>query len=126
MSETRPKITSTSFVLAVPDIKRTGDWWVEVMGFALEMEPDGWRFVARDGCRVMLGECPDAIPPVELGDHQYFGYIEMDDIDAYHKEVAPRGADILFPPVDRPWGMREMGVRTPDGHPICFGMEIAG
>jgi len=25
---------------------------------------------------------------------------------------------------DKPWGMREFGVRTPDGHRIMFGQEL--
>ena len=124
MTEAKPTITATNFVLAVPNLQRTGDWWIDVMGFQLQMEPDGWRFVARDGCCIMLGECPDAIPPADLGDHQYFAYLEFDDIDAYHEEIAARGADIMFPPTDKPWGMREMGVRTPDGHRLCCGMVL--
>lgn len=119
-------ITGMSFVLAVPDVARTATWWIEVMGFALQMQPDGWRFVGRDDCTIMLGECPDAVPVADLGDHQYFGYIRMDDIDAYHAEIAGRAVDIMFGPVDRPWGMREMAVRTPDGHRVMFAQMLAG
>ena len=118
------KITDMSYVLAVPDVKKTADWWIGVMGFRLQMEPEGWRFVVRDRCRIMLGECPDAIPPKDLGDHSYFAYIELDDLDAYHAEIAPRGAEILAGPADKPWGMREMAVRTPDGHRVMFGMDL--
>jgi hypothetical protein len=25
---------------------------------------------------------------------------------------------------DKPWGLREFGVMTPDGHRICFAQEI--
>lgn len=118
------KIVHHSYVLAVPDIRRTADWWVQVMGFAVEMEPDGWIFVARGPCRIMLGECPDAIPPADLGDHSYFAYITVDDLDAYHAEIAPRGAEILAGPGDKPWGMRELAIRTPDGHRIMFGQDL--
>jgi catechol 2,3-dioxygenase-like lactoylglutathione lyase family enzyme len=128
MEQTEPqaRIMGTSFVLAVPDVARTAAWWIEAMGFALRMQPEGWRFVGRDGCTIMLGECPDATPVTDLGDHQYFGYIEIDDLDAYHAEIGGRGVDIMFGPVDRPWGMREMAVRTPDGHRVVFGQELTG
>ena len=118
------KITATHFVLAVPDAVATARWWVDVMGFALAMEPDGWQFVRRDGSMIMLGTCPDAIPPADLGDHSYFAYFEVDDVDAYHAEIGPRGADIVAPPADKPWGMREMAVRSPDGHRMVFGKDL--
>lgn len=120
----RPKIMNTSFVLAVPDIAEAERFWCDVLGFKVQQEPDGWCFVARDNCRVMMGECPDAIAPGALGDHSYFAYIILDDIAAYHAEIAPRGAEILAGPADQPWGMREMAVRTPDGHRIMFGEEL--
>lgn len=120
-----PRITGISFVLAVPDLDATARWWVETMGFELVLEIDGWAFVQADDCLIRLGECPGALPPAAIGDHQYFGYIEIEGVDAYHDEIADAGAEILFEPVDRPWGMREMAVRTPDGHRVMFAEPVA-
>ena len=117
-------ITGASFVLAVPDVDRTAAWWIDVMGFEPWMEPEGWRFVRRGACRIMLGECPDAIAPAALGDHQYFAYIFVDDLDAYHAEIRDGEVDIIAPPSEKPWGMREMPVRTPDGHRVMFGQDL--
>lgn len=118
------KIAHTSFVLAVPDLNQASAYWREVLGFTRQVEPPGWEFLVRDGCRLMLGECPDDLPPAELGSHSYFGYIVVDDLDAFHAEIAPRGAIISSPPTDQPWGMREMAVRTPDGHRVMFGQSL--
>lgn len=115
----------TSFVLAVPDAGATAKWWVDVMGFARVLEPEGWVFVQREECLIRLGSCPDAIPPRDLGDHQYFGYVEIDAIDLFHRDISERGADILFPPTTQPWDMREMGVRTPDGHRVMFAQNVS-
>lgn len=120
----RAEVQALHFVLAVPDVTRTARWWTEAMGFTLWMEPDGWKFVRRGGCSIMLGECPEAIPPAELGDHSYFAYVVLDDLDAYHAEIAGNDVDILSGPVDKPWGMREMAVRTPDGHRVMFGQDL--
>jgi catechol 2,3-dioxygenase-like lactoylglutathione lyase family enzyme len=122
----RASVTATSFVLAVPDVARTAKWWIDVMGFEPWMEPEGWRFVRRGACHIMLGECPDAIPPADLGDHQYFAYIYVDDLHRYHAEIKDKGADIISGPEDKSWGMREMAVRTPDGHRVMFGEELGG
>ncbi len=116
-------ITRTSFVLAVPNLARASAYWCEVLGFASELRPEGWDFVGRDGCRVMLGECPDDLPPSALGSHNYFGYFVLDDLDGYHAEIAARGALIKMPPKDRPWGIREMIVETPDGHRMVFAQQ---
>lgn len=120
----RADVRATHFVLAVPDVARTARWWTEAMGFTLWMEPDGWKFVRRGSCSIMLGECPDAIPPADLGDHSYFAYVELDDLDSYHAEIADKDVEILSGPADKPWGMREMAVRTPDGHRVMFGQDL--
>ena len=118
------KMTGCTYVLAVPDLAPTARWWTQCMGFEAWLDVDGWAFLRRDGCYLRIGECPDAIPPRDLGDHQYFAYVELDDVDAYHAEIAGPGVDIIHPPEDRPWGMREMAVRTPDGHRIMFATEL--
>jgi uncharacterized glyoxalase superfamily protein PhnB len=120
-----PTITHMSYVLAVPDLARASAYFRDVLGFTRQAEPPGWDFVVRDGCRVMLGECPDDMAPAELGSHSYFGYIVVDDLDAFHAEIAAKGAIIRKPPADQPWGMREMAVGTPDGHRIMFAQPLA-
>ena len=122
--ERRAGILRNYHVLAVPDIERTARWWIDVMGFRTVMQPEGWHFVGRGQCMIMLGECPDAIDPKDLGDHQYFAYFVVDDLDAYHAEIAPRNPEIRSGPADKPWGMREMAVRTPDGHRVMFGQDL--
>ena len=54
----------------------------------------------------MLGECADAIPPGELGDHSYYGYITVTDVDALYAEYRRAGAELTQPLQSKPWGMR--------------------
>lgn len=109
------------YVLAVHDVERSLRHYVDVLGFSeLRIDAPGWRFVERGPVRIDMGECADALAPSRLGDHSYFARIFVDDLDAYHREIAPRGADIMSGPADRPWGLREMAVRTVDGHRIMF------
>jgi uncharacterized glyoxalase superfamily protein PhnB len=116
-----PRLTPHAYVLAVPDLARSTIYFEDVLGFQrLWDDPGHWQALGRDGVRVMLGRCPDAIPPAKLGDHSYFAYVEVDDLDAFHAEIAAKGAILLFPPKDQPWGRREMGVATPDGHRMMF------
>jgi hypothetical protein len=73
---------------------------------------------------IMLGECPDATPVGGLGDHQYFGYLVVDDADAFYAHCEAEAVDISSHIADKPWKMREFGVRTPDGHRIMIGQEL--
>ncbi len=120
---TKLEVTAQHHVLAVPDIQATAAWWIDMMGFELWMEPDGWKFLRLGDFSIMIGECPDAIAPGDLGDHQYFAYVVLKDVDAYHAAIAACGLEVA-PPSDKPWGMREMPVQTPDGHRIMFGQDL--
>lgn len=118
-------ILLTRFVLAVPDLQRSATFYRDVLGFEIrDLGDPGWRLYVRDACRIMAGECADAIPPADTGDHSYFGYLVVDDIDALHARVVAAGAEIVKALATEPWGMREFGVRTVDGHRIMFGQEV--
>jgi predicted enzyme related to lactoylglutathione lyase len=118
-------IDKSMFVLAVPDLAASAAWYRDVMGFVVrEIGDPGWRIFERDCCRIMAGHCPDALPPAELGDHAYFGYLVVSDAAALHAEVSRKGADVLKPLRDEPWGMREFLLRTVDGHRLMVGQNL--
>ena len=121
-----PTILQNHYVLAVPDVHASAAFFVDALGFTIVQEPPGWVFVKRDNCMIMLGECPDAIPPAQLGDHSYFAYLRVDDADAFLAQVTAAGVQPHHPIADKPWGLREFGVRTPDGHRIMIGHVLGG
>ena len=118
------EITKVRFVLAVLDLKISTDYYTSVLGMTIDFEVAGWSFLSRGSFRVMLGECIDAIAPGELGDHSYYGYITVDDIDALNGEYQQSGAQFTESLANKPWGMREFGIRTIDGHRLMFGQEL--
>jgi hypothetical protein len=59
-----------------------------------------------------------------LGSHNWFGYLEVDDVQGLHDELMGRGA-ICTAPKEAPYGMREIVVTTIDGHRIVFAQERA-
>jgi predicted enzyme related to lactoylglutathione lyase len=114
-----------AFVLAVQDLARSAAYFEDVLGFRLEWkDADDFRLLCRGGVRMMIGHCPNEKPAREIGDHSYIAYLEIDDVDALHAEIAPRGAIIRQPPADKPWRMREMLIATPDGHRIMVGQPL--
>ncbi|MFN8601514.1 MAG: VOC family protein [Candidatus Binatia bacterium] len=114
-------------VIAVPDLARSARFYGDVLGFEVrEVGDPGWRFFVRDGCTIMAGECPDALPPADLGDHSYFAYLEVEGIDRWYDELVGKSVELIKPLRDEPWGMREFGIRTVDGHRIMFGAAVDG
>jgi catechol 2,3-dioxygenase-like lactoylglutathione lyase family enzyme len=114
------RILQNHYVLAVHDAAKLSEFFVS-LGFKVILEPPGWVFVEKDNCMVMLGECPDAALAGELGDHSYFGYLRVDDADDYYRDLTAAGVRILSPISDKPWGMREFSVESPEGHRIMIG-----
>jgi predicted enzyme related to lactoylglutathione lyase len=42
-------------------------------------------------------------------------WLQVRDLDAVGHELEEAGVDIIEPPTDKPWGLREMHIRDPDG-----------
>jgi catechol 2,3-dioxygenase-like lactoylglutathione lyase family enzyme len=118
-------IVASRCVLAVRDLQISTRYYTEVLGFTLDpIDAAGWSFLTRDTFRVMLGECSNEKPASELGDHSYFAYWNVDGVDEFYREIVARGALVNSAPADKPWGLREFGLRTPDGHRITCGEPI--
>ena len=115
----------TYHVIAVPDLARTAQFYADVLGFTVEDVGDpGWRMLVHGNCRIMAGECPDAIPAEQTGDHSYFAYLVVEGIDQYYEDVKAAGGEIIKPLRDEPWGMREFAIQTVDGHRIMAGQQL--
>ena len=119
------QIVNSRYVLAVRDLELSTRYYIEVLGFRKDpIDAAGWSFLTRDCFRVMLGECPDERPAGELGNHSYFAYWNVEGVDELYEELSSRGALVSSRPTDKPWGLREFGFSTPDGHRIVCGQVI--
>ncbi len=111
------------YVLAVPNLERSSAFYRDVLGFEVREMAAGWLLYVKDSCSIMAGECPAALSPQELGDHSYFGYLVVDRVEEYHDRAVAAGAEVVKPLREEPWGMREFGLRTADGHRLMIGSE---
>jgi len=119
------RIVNSRCVLAVRDLEVSTRYYKDVLGFSQDpIDAEGWSFLTRDNFRVMLGECSNVRPESELGDHSYFAYWNIDDVDQFYRDVAARGALVIPEPTDKPWGLWEFSLRTPNGHRITCGQVI--
>jgi uncharacterized glyoxalase superfamily protein PhnB len=113
------------FVIAVRDLAASSEFYRDVLGFDVQEMAPGWCWFASGACSIMAGECPDAVPASELGDHSYFAYLVVDRVDDYYLRATARRAEITKPLRDEPWAMREFGVRTVDGHRLMIGSPLS-
>jgi uncharacterized glyoxalase superfamily protein PhnB len=123
-----PEILRSDPVLAVHDLERSGAWYEAVLGCTLDhVDPGNWVFArspAEAGVTFHLGRCPDDAPAAEIGNHSYLAYLVVDDVDAFHAQAVTHGAEVLKAPTDEPWGMRELALRSPDGHRFMLAQPV--
>ena len=119
-------ITKSAFVLAVPDCHATAEFLIANLGFETVWQlPGMWHTVANGSCEIRMGSCPDAQDPDTLGDHRYFAYLTLTDLEPVLPGLRAAGA-LLREPTDEPWGMREVPIKLPTGHRLMLAMKIGG
>lgn len=97
---------------------------MEKLGFHEEFSVDGWAFLRRGACKLRLGDCPGITPIANVPDHSWFAYLHVQDAATLYQEVVQNGVEIWHQLADKPWGMREFAIVTPDGHRIVFGESL--
>jgi catechol 2,3-dioxygenase-like lactoylglutathione lyase family enzyme len=119
-----PEVLSSTFVLAVRDLAASVRFYVDKLDFIEDFRVDGWAFLSRGACRLRLGHCPGVIPMSHAPDHSWFAYLHVRDAACLYRDCVARGVEVWHPLADKPWGMREFAIVTPDGHRIVFGETV--
>lgn len=112
-------------ILAVEDIEISRVFYIEKMGFKEYLRANGWSFLKRGSLYLRIGHCPGIVPMSKCQDHSLIVQANVDDADAMYREFESTGVDVSAPE-DKPWGMREFGVLTPDGHRFMFTQVLKG
>jgi catechol 2,3-dioxygenase-like lactoylglutathione lyase family enzyme len=106
--------------LPVPDVSAAVDFYVKKLGFRL-------GFTWGD---------PPTIAGVDLGRVQMFlqqgtpnpegcsVYFVVGDADELYEFQRANGVEVVSPPEDRPWGLREYGIRDLHGYRLVFGHHL--
>jgi len=118
------KKTNNSFecitpILNVSDMDKSLDYYVKALGFSIAWqwgEPTGFACVKRDDVEIFM--CEGA-----QGSGACWMSIFVDDVDSLHRDYQVSGANIIQPPTNFPWGVREMNIEDPDGHRFRIGSE---
>jgi predicted enzyme related to lactoylglutathione lyase len=105
-------------VLHVGDVKATAAYYRDVLGFQWDYGDEEYAVVWRDNSAIHLARGGQGTPS---GIH-LFQWVR--DVDAYHREIRDRGAEVIEDPTDRPYRIRELKVRDLNGIEIVFGQDI--
>ncbi len=114
-------------ILFVERIEPSLPLWIEQLGFEKSVEvPEGdhigFVIVQKDGVEVMLQTYAsleqDFKTQPDIGRGSSSLYIEVEDFNDVRKRL--EGADIVVPERVTFYGMREIAIREPGGHLLCF------
>jgi uncharacterized glyoxalase superfamily protein PhnB len=114
-------LRGSATVLTVADVAASVAHYRDVFGFAVCFEygtPLSYACLCRDEVNVHLRS--PRISKHVPGNGCIAIFVR--DVDAVHAELAARGANIVKPPQDYDYGMRDFDVLDLDGNQLVFGM----
>jgi uncharacterized glyoxalase superfamily protein PhnB len=117
--------------LVYPDVGAAVEWLCEAFGFTVRWRAGDHRaqLAVGDGAIVVL-------EPGAAGGADVFGptagvgtshsiMVRVEDVDAHHARARERGARVLRPPADYPYGERQYTAVDVAGHRWAFSQSIA-
>ena len=106
-------------MLQTKDMRRTRDWYISVLGFAVSGERgEEWCELRRDDVAIMFMN-NDHLGPPEATATQY---IRVDDVRGLWASIEDR-CTAEWGPEEMPYGMLEFAIRDPNGYLLSFGQE---
>jgi predicted enzyme related to lactoylglutathione lyase len=107
--------------LEVGDLGATASHLRDVLGFEIDVEDEemGLVLLHRDSVGLAVVRTPN--PGVNETTAAYIG---VTGVEALHDQSLARGARVVAPLTDHPWGMRDFVVELPGGHRVAFGERL--
>lgn len=122
MERSEAMMVGAATVFVVRDITASVAHYRDALGFDVTFEygePIYYACLCRDEVQLHLlaGSATKRLP----GNGGLCIFVR--DVDAAHAELAARGAQVIKPPADYAYGMRDFDVTDLDGNQITFGMQ---
>ena len=91
--------------LAYPDVAEAVAWLCDAFGFKLRVRIGNHRAQLSFGPGALIVKEADGPPPPN-GGATHSVMVRVEDIDRHHEHAVQRGARIIRPPADHPYGER--------------------
>jgi len=118
-------------VLVYEDVAQALDFLCNVFGFSERLRASGpggsvshAQLVIGDGA-AMIGRQGAEFRPPRAGEVSQYVIVHVEDVDAHYQRALERGAKIVQPPGDRPFGERQYTAEDPGGHRWTFSQSVA-
>jgi predicted enzyme related to lactoylglutathione lyase len=113
------EVLSSRVLVHPTDFERSFRFYAENLGLHVYRE---WSSGATRGVVFFLGggflELSGSSRP---GTSESVGvWLQVRDVNAVGRELEEAGVEIIEPPTNKPWGLREMQIRDPDGLSIVI------
>lgn len=116
-------LVGAATIFTVKDIAASLAYYRDALGFDVTFqygEPLYYACLCRDEVSLHIRAPRD---PAWMAGHGAIA-VFVDDVDGLHAELAARGARVVKPPQDYPYGMRDFDVVDLDGNHLTFGMAL--
>lgn len=121
-----------SIATAAPQflVHRLGEslaFYEERLGFSRDfIYEDFYASVSRDGAVIHLKSAPklEAERAHRKAEEHLDAFLPVSGVTELHDELVRRGARIIKPLEERPWGARDFYVEDPDGYILCFSEAV--
>ncbi|HEU5403396.1 MAG TPA: VOC family protein [Terriglobales bacterium] len=122
------RVTGVAPQFLVDDLNRAVAYYCDQLGFQLDFSYQSfYASVTCDGFAIHLKCAPKTLADRghrKQNDH-LDAYISVSGIRDLYRELQTRGARIIKPLREQPWGCLDFYVEDPDGYILCFSEPVA-
>jgi predicted enzyme related to lactoylglutathione lyase len=113
------EVLSSRVLVRPTDLERSFRFYAESLGLHVYRE---WSSGSTRGVVFFLGGgFLELSGSWRTGASESMGlWLQVRDVDAIRHVLEEAGVDIIEPPTEKPWGLREMQIRDPDGLSIVI------
>jgi uncharacterized glyoxalase superfamily protein PhnB len=123
----KPQLASIAPQFLVDDLDGAIAYYRDVLGFAFGEPWGGFYAIGeRDGVEIHLKEAPknaDERTHRHANEH-LDAYVRVKGIDTFYAQCVAKGANIIKPLAEMPWGTKDFFLADPEGYIIAFGEVI--
>jgi uncharacterized glyoxalase superfamily protein PhnB len=122
MTEELPMMVGAATVFVLSDLLESIKHYRDALGFKVTFEygnPTSYACLCRDEVALHLLAARETKRLPGNGSICVF----VNDVDKVHAELSARGANVIKPPQNYDYGMRDFDVVDLDGNHLTFGME---
>ena len=124
----RPTADDVAPVFLVKDIHQSVDWYTNKLGFEVEKvwgEPPAFAMADFGLATIMLKQSANGPRTNHESDpNMWDAYFWVSKLKKLEQAFRENGVDIHRGPEETGYGFRELEIRDPDGHILCFGKVL--